>query len=115
MSLFYFRADHDKKLEDAIQMLRKAVDVGRKVITIQEALALGTTSKRMLYRAYEEHAVCNGFLADVYGRLGGMYCILFEFWFVFAHFSLMILKCGGYSLFTFVDCNMLTAACTMCH
>ena len=72
MSLFYFRADHDKKLEDAIQMLRKAVDVGRKVITIQEALALSTTSKRMLYRAYENHAVCNAYLAEIYGRLGGM-------------------------------------------
>ena len=72
MAALYFRADQDKKLEDAIHKLREAVDVGRKVITIQEALALGTTSKRMLYRAYEEHAVCNAYLAEIYGRLGGM-------------------------------------------
>ena len=75
MAALYFRADQDKKLEDAIHKLREAVDVGRKVITIQEALALGTTSKRMLYRAYEDHGVCNSYLAEFYGRMGGLYYV----------------------------------------
>jgi len=65
-----FLADIDHKLDDAIQKLKEAADVGRKVISIQETLALGTTSKRMLYRAYEDHGVCNSYLAEFYGRLG---------------------------------------------
>lgn len=63
-------------MDDAIQKLKEAADVGRKVISIQETLALGTTSKRMLYRAYEDHGVCNSYLAEFYGRLGGVYVFI---------------------------------------
>lgn len=59
------------KLEDAIAILKKALEVGRKAIRIHEVLALGTTSKRLLYRAYEDHAVCHVNQAKFYGRMKG--------------------------------------------
>ena len=73
------RADKLGKLENAIEILKEAIVIGKRVIRVQEVLALGTTSKRMLYRAYEDHAVCHINLAKFYGRQRGEHAIHFIF------------------------------------